>query len=181
MQFEITSSLIRSTPITLYHPSSGMLFWSQGLLFYTINISFVYHSIRGAAHIKLYVYLVMCLIGDTLISRFGATMIEDTANIALLSPSTHLKHYITGILSCSLYFWLHASLLLLQHLTIEAVFRVSGGGYLTMIFLANYGELKSIILKQVDIFGIWKYISFDSKERVRLFISMIILLLHSEN
>ena len=50
-----------------------------------------------------------------------------------------------------------------------------------MIFLANYGELKSIILKQVDIFGIWKYISFDSKERVRLFISMIILLLHSEN
>ncbi len=43
-------------------------------LIQVFNISFVYHSIRGASHIKLYVYLVMCLIGDTLISRFGATM-----------------------------------------------------------------------------------------------------------
>ncbi len=73
---------------------------------------------------------------------------------------------------------LHSGMLLLQHLTIEAVFHVQGSGYLTMIYLANYGELKTIILKQVDVFGVWKYVSFDSKERVRLLLSSLIILSH---
>lgn len=140
-----------------------------------INMSQLYHFIRGQNMIKLYVLTSMMEVCSTLLSSFGQDVFDilysqvrsDPRSLAIIFPYVVVNCY--NIIHSSLYF-LHVA-------TLTVVINSADSTLVTVLILNNFAELRSFVFKKYDRFYLFQLTCDDITERFRmlLFVFLIVV------
>lgn len=140
-----------------------------------INMSRLYHFIRGQSMIKLYVLTSMMEVMDKLLSSFGQDVfdglhIETRHNPASLKL---LGYFVVAMV----YVMLHSGLHFLHVATLTVVINSADEALITVLILNNFSEMKSFVFKKFDSNNLFQLACSDITERfqITLFLSIIIL------
>eukprot|EP00752_Nemacystus_decipiens_P006564 g5910.t2 len=140
-----------------------------------LEMSRVYHYIRGQAMVKLYVLIAMVEIFDKLMCSFGQDALD-----SLYLSTVHKKkrrvlvHFaIVCVTAC-----LHSLLLFVHVTTLTVAVNSSDQALLTLLISNNFAEIKSSVFKKFDKHNLFQLSCHDVVERFKLalFLAMIMLL-----
>ncbi|CAN0294476.1 unnamed protein product [Ectocarpus sp. 6 AP-2014] len=144
-----------------------------------LEMSRVYHYIRGQAMVKLYVLIAMVEIFDKA-SRFLMCSFGQDALDSLYLSTVHKKkrrvvvHFtIVCVTAC-----LHSLLLFVHVTTLTVAVNSSDQALLTLLISNNFAEIKSSVFKKFDKHNLFQLSCHDVVERFKLalFLAMIMLL-----
>lgn len=140
-----------------------------------LEMSRVYHYIRGQALVKLYVLIAMVEIFDKLMCSFGQDALD-----SLYLSTVHKKKrrvfvhlVVVCVTAC-----LHSLLLFVHVTTLTVAVNSSDQALLTLLISNNFAEIKGSVFKKFDKQNLFQLSCHDVVERFKLalFLSMIVLL-----
>jgi hypothetical protein len=120
-----------------------------------VDMSRMYHAIRGQAMIKLYVLFTMIEIFDRLFSSLG----QDVLDSLYFTARFHPRRVTRMAMDCAValvYVVLHALLLFAQVVTINVAINSSNSSLLTLLISNNFAELK--VRHQRGLWGLSLYL-----------------------
>ncbi|CAM9669299.1 unnamed protein product [Ectocarpus sp. 12 AP-2014] len=140
-----------------------------------LEMSRVYHYIRGQAMVKLYVLIAMVEIFDKLMCSFGQDA-QDSLYLSTVHKKKRrvLVHFtIVCVTAC-----LHSLLLFVHVTTLTVAVNSSDQALLTLLISNNFAEIKSSVFKKFDKHNLFQLSCHDVVERFKLalFLAMIMLL-----
>lgn len=135
----------------------------------SINLSQIYHFIRGQENFKLYVLFKIIVIIEHLLSSFG----ED-CNESLFKSIT-----IINLLIYIFYNILHSILLYGHLITLNAAMNSPNNTLITILVADNFYELKSNIFKKYQIENLFQMLCNDIVERFTIFIFVLLILIQN--
>ena len=151
------------TDALLYDLMRGITILLAVGLLSLIQISYVYHYIRGEAFIKLYVIFnildilnkLLCALGqDVLEGLYEATVIalgptqdkqSNSQEKGILPPFLSLAIHIVAAVA---YVWLHSALLFTQIVCFNVAMNSRSAALLTLLISNNFIELKAAVFKR---------------------------------
>ncbi|CAN0390269.1 unnamed protein product, partial [Discosporangium mesarthrocarpum] len=140
-----------------------------------VQMSRVYHYIRGQAMVKLYVLTAMVEIFDKLMCSFG----QDAMDSLYYSTKHSRKRrvFMHLVVVCA-YASLHSMLLFVGVATLTVAVNSSDQALLTLLISNNFAEIKSSVFKKFDKQNLFQLSCHDIVERFKLalFLAMIALL-----
>ena len=153
----------------------GVMFAVGCVALRQINMSQVYHFIRGQSMIKLYVLTSMLEIFDKLLSSFGQDAFD-----ALHWQTRHHPHshqLLLTFLMVTGYVSLHSAVYFLHVATLTVVINSVDSALITVLILNNFAELKTFILKKFDCNNLFQLACSDITERFQTFLFLVLILL----
>lgn len=164
-----------------YDLMRGMMLVIGVLALRQINMSQVYHFIRGQNMIKLYVLTSMMEVMDKLFASFGQDAF-DAMHIQTRSNPKSLK-MLQYFFITSCYVVVHSILYFFEVATYTVVVNSSDEALLTVLILNNFAELKSYIFKGYDVKIIFQLACSDITERFQivLFLATIMFVAIAQN
>lgn len=145
-----------------------------------LDISRMYHDVRGQADIKLYVMFGVLEVADKLSSSIG----QDILNILYTIPITPtrdtswIKFAVFFILSI-LYLSLHSYILIYQTVSLNVAANSYSNALLTLLLSNQFAELKSSVFKKFDREGLFQITMADLTERFQLSLMLGIIALRN--
>lgn len=144
----------------------------------TLDISKMYHDVRGQAQIKLYVMFGVLEVADKLCSSIGQdilTITYDLVSCKFNQPNI-IKFLIFFILSI-IYLSLHGFVLIYQTVSLNVAANSYSNALLTLLFSNQFSELRSSVFKKFEREGLFQLTMADLTERYQLslMLSMIAL------
>jgi hypothetical protein len=130
-----------------------------------LNMSRVYHFVRGQNLIKLYVLTAMLEIFDKLLCSFGQDAFDS------LHYVTCKKEYKTmplAFIIAGTYTVLHSSLYFMLLATLTVAINSSDHALVTVLVLNNFGEIRSFVFKKFDKSNLFHLSCSDITERFQL-------------
>jgi hypothetical protein len=140
-----------------------------------INMSQVYHFIRGQSMIKLYVITSMLEIFDKLLSSFGQDAFDALHWHTRYNPRSF--KLLRTFFMVTVYVCLHASVYFLHVATLTVVINSVDSALMTVLILNNFSELKTFILKKFDCNNLFQLACSDITERFQMFLFLFLILL----
>jgi hypothetical protein len=141
-----------------------------------INMSRVYHYIRGQSVLKLYVIYNMLQVSDKLFCSFG----EDILDSLFLSIQTQQTYYLAFHSLISLiYVFLHALLLFTQVITLNVSVNSDNSSLFILLISNNFVELKGAVFKRFDPNNLLQLTCADIVERFQLIVYLFVILLQN--
>ncbi|KAI9919469.1 hypothetical protein PsorP6_017608 [Peronosclerospora sorghi] len=165
-------------PTHFYDCLDALLLAVGTLLLTCVDMSRVYHAIRGQAMIKLYVLSTMIEIFDRLFSSLGQDILDALYDT---TPAAPPRRRVLAFLVASLYVVLHALLLLAQVVTLNVAVNSSNSSLLTLLLSNNFAELKTLVFKKFEPPQLFQIACSDILERFKLLTSSGLILLQSSN
>jgi len=147
----------------------SMVFLALVTLSYsTLDISRMYHDIRGQAHIKLYVMFGVLEVTDRLLSSMG----QDILNILYKLPEIELiaafvEFTIFYVLSIA-YLAGHGYVLIYQTVSLNVAANSYSNALLTLLLSNQFAELKGSVFKKFEREGLFQVSIADLAERYQL-------------
>lgn len=196
-----------STIIDFMHMS---IFVFTSLLLSSVDISSVYHSIRGQSVIKLYVVFNVMEIFDRLCCSFGVDILDSlgwtTGNAVNYLNSKRLSRsraqspvrenaavgsrpfrgfvLVTRVtvdyLFALVYVCFHATLLLIWVVTLNVAINTQNNALLTLLVSNNFVELKSAAFKSYKVQNLFQIACSDAVERFQLSVFLGVMLVYAE-
>lgn len=169
----------------------------------TVDVSWIYHNIRGQSVIKLYVVFNVIEIFDRLGSSFGVDILDSlgwtTASaVAFFSRGTTPQGYTTGgadvvraralqgialltrmtfdYLFTLVYVVLHALLLLTWVVTLNVAINTQNNALLTLLVSNNFVELKGAVFKSFKVQNLFQISCSDAVERFQLNVFLCVMM-----
>ncbi|RLN27462.1 hypothetical protein BBJ28_00019368 [Nothophytophthora sp. Chile5] len=143
-----------------------------------VDMSRVYHSIRGQAMIKLYVLFTMIEIFDRLFSSLGQDVLDSLYYTAKYQPRRVTRMFLDFAVAI-IYVVLHALLLFAQVVTLNVAVNSSNTSLLTLLISNNFAELKSSVFKKFEEQNLFQVSCSDIVERFKLLTIIALILLQS--
>jgi hypothetical protein len=140
-----------------------------------IDMSQVYHFIRGQSMIKLYVLTSMLEIFDKLLSSFGQDAFDALHWHTRFNPLSFKLAITFFMVTC--YVSLHSVVYFLHVATLTVVINSVDSALFTVLILNNFTELKAFILKKFDCNNLFQLACSDITERFQTFLFLCLILL----
>ncbi|XP_045822876.1 protein POLLEN DEFECTIVE IN GUIDANCE 1-like [Trifolium pratense] len=151
-----------------------------------IDISLIYHIIRGQATIKLYVIYNVLEIFDRLCQSFNGDVLQmlfhSAEGLARCSPetqSTRFWRFISDQVLAVVAIIVHSFILLAQAITLSACIVAHYNALPALLVSNNFSEIKSYVFKGYKKDNVHSMVYFDSIERFH--ISTFILFVLAQN
>jgi lipoprotein signal peptidase len=137
-----------------------------------LDISRIYHNIRGQAVIKLYVMFNVLEVADKLFSAIGPDIIELALSLATLASPVR-----TGIASLVLlvYTGLHSFVVLYHVIALNVAVNSYSNALLTLLLSNQFSEIKSSVFKKFDRENLFQLTCADIMERFQLLITLLVV------
>jgi hypothetical protein len=133
-----------------------------------LDMSRVYHNIRGQALIKLYVILNMVEIFDRLLSSFGQDALDSLYRTVSTTPFS--GRLLVEIPVATVYIMLHACLFFVNVATLNVAVNSADQALLSLLVSNNFSEIRSNVFKKFDTNNYFQLCSSDTTERFKLFV-----------
>ncbi|EQC38363.1 hypothetical protein SDRG_04077 [Saprolegnia diclina VS20] len=146
---------------------------------YQVDMSRVYHLIRGQALIKLYVLFTMLEIVDKLFCSLGQDVLDAMYFTVKFQPR-RIGRMTFDFTICSLYVVLHSLLLFGQVVTMNVAIHSSSTSLLTLLISNNFAELKTSVFKKFEEQNLFQIACSDIVERFKLMLIIGLILLQSD-
>lgn len=170
----------------------------------TVDVSWIYHNIRGQSVIKLYVVFNVIEIFDRLGSSFGVDILDSlgwtaASAVAFFSRGAIVQGYAAGgtdvakaravqglalltrmtfdYLATLVYVVVHALLLLTWVVTLNVAINTQNNALLTLLVSNNFVELKGAVFKSFKVQNLFQISCSDAVERFQLNIFLCVMLL----
>ncbi|ETV97095.1 hypothetical protein, variant 4 [Aphanomyces invadans] len=140
-----------------------------------VDMSRVYHLIRGQALIKLYVLFTMLEIFDKLFSSLGQDVLDAMYFTVRYQPR-RVGRMMFDFAVCSIYVVLHSLLLFGQVVTINVAIHSSSSSLMTLLISNNFAELKSSVFKKFEEQNLFQVACSDIVERFKLMLIIGLIL-----
>ena len=131
-----------------------------------LNMSRVYHYVRGQTLIKLYVLTAMLEIFDKLLCSFGQDAFDSLYCITRMRPDPRKILY--AFIITAVYTILHSSLYFMLIATLTVAINSADSALVTVLVLNNFGEIKSFVFKKFDNQNLFQLSCSDVTERFQL-------------
>lgn len=149
----------------------SMIVLSLVLFSYTnLDISRMYHDIRGQAHIKLFVMFGVLEVADRLLTSLG----QDILQILFELESNLIKSTIFYFLSF-LYLSFHGYILIYQTVSLNVAANSYSNALLTLLVSNQFAELKGSVFKRFEREGLFQVTIADLVERYQLSLMVVII------
>lgn len=160
----------------LYDMMRGFLFVFGCIYLHLLDMSRVYHFIRGQSMIKLYVLTGMMEMLDKLFSSFGQDTFGSLYYQIRKRPDQILELLKLTVIACG-YIALHSTIYFINIATLAVAVNSSDRALLTVLILNNVSEIKSFVFKKFDKTNLFQLSCSDITERfhIGLFLSCISL------
>ncbi|KAK1940996.1 Protein TAPT1 [Phytophthora citrophthora] len=143
-----------------------------------VDMSRVYHAIRGQAMIKLYVLFTMIEIFDRLFSSLGQDVLDSLYYTAKYHPRRVTRMFLDFAVAIT-YVVLHSLLLFAQVVTLNVAVNSSNTSLLTLLISNNFAELKSSVFKKFEEQNLFQISCSDIVERFKLLTIIGLIMLQS--
>ncbi|KAI5956790.1 hypothetical protein KGF54_000407 [Candida jiufengensis] len=170
-QFQILNS-IRKDLISL-----SLIFISLVILVYgNLDISKMYHDVRGQADIKLYVMFGVLEVAEKLCSSIGQDLLNILFQIKITTTNSveNLRFVIFYIISI-IYLIFHSYILIYQAVSLNVAANSYSNALLTLLLSNQFSELKSSVFKKLDREGLFQITMADLSERFQLLMMLSII------
>ncbi|KAJ8026085.1 Transmembrane anterior posterior transformation protein 1-like [Holothuria leucospilota] len=149
----------------------------------TLDISMLYHMIRGQAVIKLYIMYNMIDVADKLFSSFGQDILDSLLWTAAKGKSRKRDNFgtIPHLFLAIIYVFLHAMLVLIQATTLNVAFNSHNKALLTIMMSNNFVELKGSVFKKFDKYNLFQMTCSDVRERYHYMVLFMFVFLRNMN
>jgi Eukaryotic membrane protein family len=131
-----------------------------------LNMSRVYHYIRGQTLIKLYVLTAMLEIFDKLLCSFGQDAFDSLYCITRMRPDP--RSILFAFLVTAIYTTVHSGLYFMSIATLTVAINSADQALVTVLVLNNFGEIKSFVFKKFDNQNLFQLSCSDVTERFQL-------------
>ncbi|DAZ93612.1 TPA: hypothetical protein N0F65_003662 [Lagenidium giganteum] len=151
-------------------------------LLWKVDMSRVYHVIRGQAMIKLYVLFTMIEIFDRLFCSLGQDVLDSLYYTAKYQPRRVGRmslDFAVSIVYVDIQFSLHETALDPCFITINVAINSSNTSLLTLLISNNFAELKSCVFKKFEEQNLFQVTCSDIVERFKLLLIIGLILLQS--
>ncbi|KAJ1435235.1 eukaryotic membrane protein family-domain-containing protein [Ochromonadaceae sp. CCMP2298] len=158
-----------------YDLMRGAMFFLGCMALRQINMSHIYHYIRGQSMIKLYVLTSMLEIIDKLLCSFGQDAFDSLHWQTRHHPRS-LTLFMTFVMVTG-YVIVHSSVYFFHVATLTVVVNSVDKELITVLILNNFSELKTFVLKKFDCNNLFQLACSDITERFQsfLFLSLIFI------
>jgi hypothetical protein len=161
-----------------YDLARGLLVFIGCYALLMLNMSRVYHYIRGQTMIKLYVLTSMLEILDKLMSSFGQDAF-DSLHYQLRSVKHTAAGYTTAtvaFLVAAIYVIIHSSIYFIHVATLTVAINSAEQALVTVLILNNFAEIKSFVFKKFDRTNLFQLACSDITERfqITLYLAVIV-------
>lgn len=142
-----------------------------------IDVSMMYHVIRGQTVIKLYIFYNMLDIADKLCASFGQDILDSLFWTATEPRGKRREHFgvIPHLLLAIVYVFFHTILVLFQANTLNVAFNSHNKALLTIMMSNNFVELKASVFKKFEKNNLFQMSCSDVRERFHLMILLTIV------
>ncbi|ODV81818.1 DUF747-domain-containing protein [Suhomyces tanzawaensis NRRL Y-17324] len=145
-----------------------------------LDISKMYHDIRGLAHIKLYVMFGVLEVADKLCSSLGQNFLNILHEIPLTDSSASQRLKLVFFFAVSvLYLSFHGYILIYQTISLNVAANSYSNALLALLLSNQFAELKSSVFKKFEREGLFQITMSDLCERFQLSIMLSIITLRN--
>jgi hypothetical protein len=145
------------------------------LVLRAMNMSRVYHYIRGQSMIKLYVLTAMLEVFDKLLSSFGQDAFD-----SLYWSTRERQHYwkiAPRFCIVAVYVCVHSLMLFLHVATLTVAINSQDQALLTLLISNNFAEIKSFVFKKFDKQNLFQLSCSDIVERFKISLFLLVILI----
>jgi Eukaryotic membrane protein family len=139
-----------------------------------LNMSRMYHYIRGQTLIKLYVLTAMLEIFDKLLCSFGQDAFDSLYCITRMRPDP--RSILFAFLVTAVYTTLHSGLYFMLIATLTVAINSADQALVTVLVLNNFAEIKSFVFKKFDKQNLFQLSCSDITERFQLVGNLSVML-----
>lgn len=137
-----------------------------------LDISRIYHNIRGQAVIKLYVMFNVLEVADKLCSAIGQDITEFALSFATLSSPIRT---VGAALLMLVYTAIHSSVVLYHVITLNVAVNSYSNALLTLLLSNQFSEIKSSVFKKFDRENLFQLTCADITERFQLLVTLLVV------
>lgn len=149
------------------------------LLTPNLDISRMYHDVRGQAQIRLYVMFGVLEVGDKLCSSIGQDILNILYNIPILvHRGNWAKLAVFYVLAVS-YLSFHSYICIYQTVSLNVAANSYSNALLALLLSNQFAELKSSVFKKFEREGLFQITMSDLTERFQLSLMLSIIALRN--
>jgi len=159
----------------MYDLMRGALMIIGFFMLQKLNMSRVYHYIRGQNMIKLYVLTSMLEIFDKLLCSFGQDAFDSLYWLTRSKPE-EIGQLFFSFIVVSVYVIIHSGTYFIHVATLTVAINSAEQALITVLILNNFAEIKSFVFKKFDKQNLFQLACSDITERFQLvlFLSVIV-------
>lgn len=146
----------------------------------SLEISRLYHDIRGQAQIKLYVMFGVLEVTDKLLSSLGQDILTVLLGIPITDASPRNMTKLFLFFSLALFYsCCHSYVLIYQTVSLHVAANSYSNALLTLLLSNQFAELKSAVFKKFEREGLFQLTMSDLTERFQLTIMLSVIALRN--
>lgn len=146
-----------------------------------LDISMMYHIIRGQAVLKLYVFYNIVELADKLFIGIGQDFLDSLFWSATEPRGRKREHIgvVGHLLLAIIYVILHSILILVQATILNVAFNSHNKSLLIIMMSNNFVEIKINVFKRVDKKNLFQISCSDARERFQYFILLFVVFIRN--
>ncbi|GFO35720.1 transmembrane anterior posterior transformation protein 1-like protein [Plakobranchus ocellatus] len=132
-----------------------------------VDMSMIYHIVRGQSIMKFYVFFNMLDVMDKLVSQFGQDILDSLYWTAVEPRGRKREHFGTffHLVFATVYVIAHTMMILMQAIILNVAFNSHNKNLLTVMMSNNFVEIKVNVFKRVDKTNLCQITYSDVRER----------------
>ncbi|RUS72761.1 hypothetical protein EGW08_019479 [Elysia chlorotica] len=132
-----------------------------------VDMSMIYHIVRGQSIMKFYVFFNMLDVMDKLVSQFGQDILDSLYWTAVEPRGRKRAHFGTlfHLVFATVYVVAHTMMILMQAIILNVAFNSHNKNLLTVMMSNNFVEIKVNVFKRVDKTNLCQITYSDVRER----------------
>lgn len=162
--------------VQLYDLIRGVIVIVSALVLTYVQISRVYHYIRGEAAIRLYVIFNILEILDRLFCSIGQDAMDSLYRVIRDTPHEYRRLGFYAVVAI-FYVVAHSTVLFVQIVTLNVAINSKNNALLTLLVSNNLVELKASIFKRFESENLFQMSCSDAVERFHLFLFLCLICL----
>ncbi|XP_012942570.1 transmembrane anterior posterior transformation protein 1 homolog [Aplysia californica] len=146
-----------------------------------MDMSMIYHIVRGQSIIKFYVFYNMLDVMDKLISGFGQDVLDSLYWTAVEPRGRKREHFGTlfHLIFAIVYVVVHTVMILMQAIILNVAFNSHNKNLLTIMMSNNFVEIKGNLFKRLDKNNLCQITYGDVKERFHYLVLLLFVFIRN--
>ncbi|KAF3993122.1 hypothetical protein FT663_00946 [Candidozyma haemuli var. vulneris] len=141
-----------------------------------VEVSRLYHDVRGQAHLKLYVIFGVLEVLDKLLSSIGQEIFTVLVGIPVTNTSFRNMSKLTLFIVISLIYSVsHSYVLIYQSVSLHVAANSYSNALMALLLSNQFAELKGAVFKKFDREGLFQVAMSDLTERFQLSLMLFII------
>ncbi|KAM3124691.1 hypothetical protein ACQ2H7_001993 [Candidozyma auris] len=141
-----------------------------------VEVSRLYHDVRGQAHLKLYVIFGVLEVMDKLLSSIGQEIFTVLVGIPVTNTNyKSISKLILFVIISLVYSACHSYVLIYQSVSLHVAANSYSNALMTLLLSNQFAELKGAVFKKFDREGLFQVAMSDLTERFQLSLMLSII------